>query len=182
MQFETFSPRSAREQGQGEASFRVLLTPNCSLSPAGFLVLMACICTAGFVSGLVFLAMGAWPVTAFFGLDILLLYVAFKLNYRSARHSELIEIDVEAVTITRTDPKGRVAAEQLGAYWVRVVLEPDGRRGNRLAFASHGRSTPIGPFLTDDERRELAGVLRRALGEARVASRGVAAPVADGST
>ena len=31
-----------------------------------------------------FLLLGAWPVFGFFGLDVLLLYLAFRANYRAA--------------------------------------------------------------------------------------------------
>ena len=34
---------------------------------------------------MVFLLAGAWPVFGFFGLDVLLVYWAFRLNYRRAR-------------------------------------------------------------------------------------------------
>ncbi len=35
-----------------------------------------------------FMATGAWPIGLFFGLDFLLLYGAFLLNYRAARARE----------------------------------------------------------------------------------------------
>ena len=43
---------------------------------------MVAIGAVSFVAGVVFLLMGAWPVFGFFGLDVLLLYWAFRLNYR----------------------------------------------------------------------------------------------------
>ena len=32
--------------------------------------------------------MGAWPVFGFFGLDVLLIYWAFRLNFRAPRATE----------------------------------------------------------------------------------------------
>ena len=40
---------------------------------------------------------GAWPVIGFFGLDVALIYLAFKLNYRSGRLYETIELTPGAV-------------------------------------------------------------------------------------
>ena len=61
---------------------------------------------------------GAWPVMGFFGLDVLLVYVAFKLNYRSGRLYETVELDAGNV---QCDP-----------------------RASRPAAASNSTATPIG--------------------------------------
>ena len=49
--------------------FSALLTPHRSLGPTGFLILMACLGGLSFVSGIIFVSLGAWPVFGFFGLD-----------------------------------------------------------------------------------------------------------------
>ena len=66
-------------------SYQAVLTPHRSLGPRGFLILMSAVATVSFVAGFAFLLMGAWPVFGFFGLDVALVYLAFKLNYRAAR-------------------------------------------------------------------------------------------------
>ena len=53
--------------------FSALLTPHRSLGPTGFLILMACLGGLSFVSGIIFVSLGAWPVFGFFGLDVLLI-------------------------------------------------------------------------------------------------------------
>src|SRR5262245_31511559 len=73
--------------------FSAILTPHRSLSAMGFLILMAAVGLVSFVAGIVFLIMGAWPVFGFFGLDVLLIYLAFRANYRAATA-------VEEVTVT----------------------------------------------------------------------------------
>ena len=45
--------------------FLATITPHRSLGSTGFLVLMLCIGGVSFVSGMVFLLMGAWPVFGF---------------------------------------------------------------------------------------------------------------------
>ena len=68
-----------------EPAFSAVLTPHRSLGPRGFLLLMAAVAVASFTTGLVFLLAGAWPVIAFLAADVLLIYWAFLLSYRSGR-------------------------------------------------------------------------------------------------
>lgn len=147
--------------------FRAVLTPYRSLSRTGFIALMSAIGLVGFVTGMAFLMIGAWPVLGFFGLDVALIWLAFKLNYRSGRQTETIEIDGGRLTLTRIDPWGRARITELPATWIDVRLREghDGRTA--IALATHGREHPFGGFLTDDERRELAGILRAAVLTAR---------------
>ena len=72
--------------------FQLVLRPNVSLSRDGFIVLMVVFAAICLVAGGFFLALGAWPVFGFFGLDILLLYLAFRVNYRRARRYEMLEM------------------------------------------------------------------------------------------
>ena len=156
---------------QEPAAFRAVLHPHRSLGPHGFLLLMLGVGAVSFITGVAFLVIGAWPVMGFFGLDVALIYIAFRLNYRSGRQYELIELTPELLKVTRVQPSGASSALELNPYWAQVRLEQgkDGRTDLRLA--SHGRQWAIGRFLTDDERRELAGVLSGALAMARGGTR-----------
>jgi uncharacterized membrane protein len=120
-----------------------------------------------FAMGIVFLSLGAWPVFGFFGLDVLLIYIAFRLNYRSGRAYELIELTPALLTLTRVAPSGRQQSFEFNPYWVRVHFSerPDGR--THLRLASHGRELEFAHCLNDDERREFARVLEDALAVAR---------------
>lgn len=165
------NPGTTQEGSEGPASaappFRAVLTPHRSLSPRGFLILMSFVGVISFIAGVNFLMMGAWPVMGFFGLDALAIYIAFKLNYRAGRLVETVEITAGDLTVSRTRPNGRRAQYALNPYWVRVHLaeRPDG--ANALFLRSHGRAHAIGAFLTDDERRDLAAALDRALATIR---------------
>lgn len=148
--------------------FRAILHPHRSLEPRGFLILMLTIGSVSFVSGMAFVLMGAWPVMGFFGLDVLLLYIAFKLNYRAARAYELVELTPRTLTLTQVSASGKIRSFEFNPYWVRVLFteRPDG--GNHLRLASHGRELEFGRLLNDDERRDFADALRRALDSGRM--------------
>lgn len=147
--------------------FSAILTPHRSLSRRGFGVLMAFVAVVCFGAGLFFLALGAWPIFGFFGLDIVLVYVAFRVNYKSGREYETVELTPQELTLTRVSSRGLSDRKVFNPYWVRVLLSewPDGRTVLRLA--SHGEETVFGRFLTDEERRDFAGALKAALVEAR---------------
>lgn len=158
-----------QQEPQTAGTFNAILTPHRSLSPLGFLVLMSAISLVSFGVGIVFLLLGAWPVFGFFGLDVLLIYFAFKLNYRSGREYETVELSPNLLKLTRVDPRGHRQIHDFNPYWVRVGLteEYDGR--TVMWLASHGRELVFGRFLSDDERREFAEALRSALMVARTA-------------
>jgi uncharacterized membrane protein len=140
------------------------LAPHCSLPPRGFAVLMLLFAGASGAVGMAFVLRGAWPVTPFFGLDLLLVYLAFRMNYRQARRREALRLTEENLTVERTDPKGARRRWHFQPFWLRVVLEEKGEHSNRLVLASHGRSLVVGSFLGPDERRDVARGLTDALG------------------
>jgi uncharacterized membrane protein len=160
------------EQTQAEpGDFHAVLTPYRSLGPSGFLALMIALGAMSFVTGVVFLVAGAWPVLGFFGVDVLLVYIAFKLNYRSGRLYETIDVTPARFTLTRVHPSGRQERFDCNPYWARVkLLEwPDGR--TILSVVSQGTELAFGRFLTDDERRDFASALKEALLAARGGAR-----------
>lgn len=163
---ENAGPTQAQSHG-----FHAVLTPHRSLGPRGFLILMCGIGAISFVAGSVFLAMGAWPVFGFFGLDVVLIYWAFKLNYRAARLYETIDLTPALFQLTRVHPSGRTERFEVNPYWARVRLKewPDGRTDLRVA--ERGKELAFGRFLNDDERRELATALTAALLQARGGAR-----------
>ena len=152
---------------QEPGTFNAVLYPYRSLSPNGFLLLMAFIGITSFVLGLMFAFMGAWPIVGFFGLNAFLIYWAFKLNYKSGLAYETIDIDPRELVLTQFDPKGRSRSIGFSTYWVRVNLF-EGRDGRtRLSLSSHGNEIVFGRFLTDDERKDFADALRAAISNAR---------------
>ena len=156
---------------QEPSAFRAVLRPHRSLGPKGFLVLMAILSLISFTAGLVFFFMGAWPVFGFLGLDVLLVYVAFRLNYRAGRLYETVEVTPDELTITRVHPSGRTERFACNPYWARVRLAQgrDGRTDLRLHL--RGKEMSFGRFLTDDERHDFAQALTGALAQARGGAR-----------
>jgi uncharacterized membrane protein len=144
-------------------NFRAILLPHRSLGRKGFIVLMSVVSGISFLTGLAFFMLGAWPVLGFCGLDVLLIYGAFRLNYRAARLHELIELSENELKLTRVYPSGHSQSWTFNPYWVRLELEEHETRANRLSLRSHGRVLTFGSFLSDDEKRGFADAFRAAL-------------------
>src|ERR1700720_4888607 len=89
--------------------FSALLTPYRSLNRTGFLVLMGFLSAVSFAAGVAFLLMGAWPVFGFFGLDVLVIYWAFKVNFRRAQATEEILVTPSELRVRRVNHRGQVA-------------------------------------------------------------------------
>ena len=131
------------------------------------MVLMAAICIVSFGTGLLFFMLGAWPVIGFMGLDVALIYLAFKLNFRALRRYETVDLTDDALTVTRVEPSGRAQAWTFNPYWVRLRLQPRVGRSTELSIASHGQRLVFASFLTDSEREDFARALSSALSDAR---------------
>ncbi len=162
--------RMSAEPSPPRIFFDAVLTPHRSLSPAGFWVVMALVSGVSFVSGMFFVLKGAWPVTGYFGLDVLLIYFAFRANYRSARLYETIKLTADALVVERVRPSGRRQRWKFQPYWLRVEMDDPPAHDSQLTLTSHGRCLAIGAFLTPDERLDLAKSLKEALRRCRHAA------------
>ncbi|MCB1474735.1 MAG: DUF2244 domain-containing protein [Rhodobiaceae bacterium] len=150
--------------------FRVIVTPHRSLSPRGFGFMMLAIGLASFTTGMVFVLRGAWPVMGFFGLDVFLVWLAFRLNYRAGRARETIEIGAGSMQVRQCDAKGREAVTAFNPYWARLERAGDSELGTvTLHLAERGHRLEIGAVLSPEEKHGLASAIDRALALARAA-------------
>ncbi|CAI8188435.1 MAG: Uncharacterised protein [Alphaproteobacteria bacterium] len=147
-------------------NFDLVLRPNMSLSRRGFLWLMIFFTAIMVIVGGYFWSLGAWPVFGFFGLDVALLYVAFRLNYRYGKRYETLSMEEEKLIFSQVTPLGAARKWEFDPYWVRVTLERFGAQGEEigaLILSSHGKYVSVGAFLAPEERESLAASLQTAL-------------------
>ena len=148
--------------------FIAVLKPHRSLSPRGFVMVMLALISCSFTAGLAFWSMGAWPVVGFFGLDIVLVQLAFRLNYRQARASEEITVFPDRLTVTSTTARGEISEGEFNPYWARLEVQRHPEAGvTRVTIASHGKRLDVAGFLGPHERESFASALSAALAEAR---------------
>ena len=151
--------------------FSARLTPHRSLNRTGFLVLMGFIGAVSFIAGVAFWLMGAWPVVGFFGLDVLVIYWAFRINFRSADATEDIVVTPSELRVRRVSHRGRLIEWSFNPLWVQLEQTGDPEFGiERLYLVSRGRRVSIAQVLGPDEKASFAKALLAAL---QLARRGV---------
>lgn len=160
--------RANSENSPEENILSAVLTPYRSLGPNGFLVLMVAVGVVSFVSGVFFLAIGAWPVFGFFGLDVFLIWLSFRLNYRAANQREEVHVTPHEVLIRKVDARGQSLELRYNPLWLKLDMREDPEEGvTAIRLRSHGEETPIGDFLNPQDRTSFAKALRQALITAR---------------
>ena len=148
--------------------FSALLTPHRSLSRTGFLVLMGFVGAVSFAAGIAFWLMGAWPVFGIFGLDVLAIYWAFRINFRDARAIEDIRMTPSELRLRRVSHRGHAVEFVLNPLWVQLDQEIHDEYGiEKLYLRSRGRRLAIGSFLGPGEKASFAKALNAALQAAR---------------
>ena len=148
--------------------FSALLTPHRSLNRTGFLLVMAFVSVASFAAGIACLMIGAWPVLGFLGLDVLAVYLAFKINFRRAKAYEEILVTPSELRLRRVSHRGHVMEWAFNPLWVQldqVVHEEFGIE--KLYLVSKGRHVALASFLGPDEKASFAKALMIALAAAR---------------
>jgi uncharacterized membrane protein len=148
--------------------FAVRLHPHRSLTKRNFHILIMVFSGMSFFATLPFVIIGAWPVAGFMGLDVALLYLAFRANFRAARAYEDVRVTPIELRLAKVSPKGVKAEWHFHPSWVRLHREEHEEFGvQKLALVSRGQSVEVGNFLGPEEKARFASGLSRALAEAR---------------
>ncbi len=148
--------------------FAARLTPYRSLGNTGFWILMGFICVTCFMSGILFLVIGAWPVFIFFGLDVLLIWGAFKLNYRSGKAYEEIAVWKHELEFRQIAPSGKMKVHKLNPFWTKFQIDRHEEIGiTKMLLIERGALFDIGSFLNPQDRESFARAFGLALAKAK---------------
>ena len=131
---------------------------NRSLTPSGRAKAFALLCGTTFAIASLGVAIGAWPVLPFAGLEVLLLGIAFYNVGRRDGDYERLTIDRWGIRFERCS-KGQVSLFECNREWARLVCRIS-RNRCRLSLRSHGREMEIGRLLSDEQRLRWASELR----------------------
>lgn len=150
--------------------WQATLTPHRSLTREGFYLLMGLVILVNLVVAGMFVALGAWPIAGFAGLDVLLVWWAFKVNFADARKLERISITEHELVLDRLSEKHLPEQQRFVRRWVKVELEEDREREliGRLLLISGRTRIAVGEFLAPEERKTLAQALKSALAIPRI--------------
>jgi uncharacterized membrane protein len=161
-------PDSGQLRDPDQPLFRARITPHRSLGENGFRLVMTLVCIATVISSIPFMVAGAWPVAGFFGLDLVALYIAFRVNFRDARGFEEVMVTPLMVQLAKVTPKGERSEWRFDTLWTKLEREDDEDFGlMKLRVVSRGQSVPVAQALSPMERASFAEALQGALRAAR---------------
>lgn len=148
--------------------FQAVCTPPRSLTRGGYRVFALLLGLFSLLTGALFLALGAWPILPFLGLEVGFALGLVALHARgAARAAEIVVLTPDRLTIRRMDARGRREEVALDAYWARIVLADRPGAAPVLRIESRGRVVEIGRDLVREEKASLRDALAEALARAR---------------
>ena len=106
-----------------------VLYPNKSLSLKSMLFLSSIFVILSFLISLYFINNGAWPVGAFLFLDLLIILLAFKINYNNSRKCERIILN-EKLFIKKINFKGIEETIKIEPSWLRLKVKCKNNSGH----------------------------------------------------
>ena len=139
------------------SGFSLVARRNNSLGRGGRLGVFAFIFVVSVGIATAFAILGAWLILPFAGLEMLVLYLAFRHVERHAGDYELIAIDGDRVEVESFEG-GRHRRHAFNRQWARLVVSGE---CSRIALRSHGRELEIGRFVGAERRLEIARELGR---------------------
>ena len=154
---------SNQKQGSDSETYIITLWPYRSLSVKGFRIFMLVLASLMSAIATGFFLLGAWPVIGFLGAEILIVWFAFRVNYRAAQLVETVKITPDYVQITRTNWRGNETQTCLDSPWVRAELFEEQEHRPKLFLRAHSQKLEIGTFMPPIEKSALATALNDAL-------------------
>lgn len=148
--------------------FEAFLTPHRSLGRRGFTVFAIIVGTLITAHIVIFLVANAWPVAMFLGVDLLLIFGAFWLNYRAGREREEIVVSRMELKVSKVAPSGRRKDRFFNPIWTNFMVDRKEDIGiTDMKLLSKGDELRIGSFLNPDDRESFARAFGGALATAK---------------
>lgn len=155
-----------------EIIYRRRLAPHRSMTRGATNLVVLWFCVWQMVMAVPFLAMGAWPVAGFMGLDVLALYIAFRISFNAARAYETLDLTALELVFAQVGAQGQRREWRFNPSWVRLEQSIHEEFGiEKIALVSRGERVEIGAFLGPEQKATLARELSRALATARLGPR-----------
>jgi uncharacterized membrane protein len=148
-----------------------VITPNRSLSKRGLYWVIGVLIAFNLAVASLMMALGAFPVPIFLGVDVLAVILAFRASHRSGAVAERVQVTAAEVRILhQAGPRSRTVWTS-PTRLTQVAIEAPGTHESRVRLHLPGRAATVGHALSPDERAAFAEALRRAILTARGAGR-----------
>lgn len=145
-----------------------VITPERSLPMTGFKLLLGALIAVNLVMAVFFLVIGATPVPIFLGLDVLGVFIAFRISYRRAATRERVVVTADEVQVLKELRGKRRTMWSSPTAFTRIELDHSGNHGTRVRLALSRKRLLIGQALGPREREALAEAVEAAIRSARL--------------
>jgi uncharacterized membrane protein len=154
--------------GPDRPIFAAVIRPHRSLGRDGVRIVVTLFCIASLVASVPFLVLGLWPIGGLFGLDVLALYAALRVNNRHANAFEEVVLTPIELLFRRVTHRGETREWHFNPLWTKLDRENDDDFGlQKLALVSRGERLVIAGALSPPERQSFAEALGKALAQAK---------------
>ena len=141
----------------------IKIYPSQSLSRKGFRILILIFLIPACLIGTFFSLLGAWPVAGFMGLELVLIYFAFKIYLNNSKVYERIVLDDKNLRIKYYNQEKIIKTITLEPTWLKVHISNNNIPSNILSLRSHGKENFVGMFLSPREKVVIAEKIRTGL-------------------
>ncbi len=148
--------------------FAASLTPHRALGRRGLRIVVLVVALLAAIPGIVFFALGAWPVVGFMGLDVLAVWWAPSASMKDGKRLEQVTLYRDSLVVRQVSPTGAASEATFNPFFVRLVVSRDAEdRITGLVLSGRDRELPIGAFLNPADKATFAKAFGAALSRAR---------------
>lgn len=142
------------------------IRPHRSLSKRGMAAILGVLIAYNLILTVFMLAIGAFPVPIFLGLDVLGVLIAFSVSNARAQRGERVQVSHDAVTVLREAGERRQTLWTSPTVFTRVEIDKQDERVARVRVRLARRSLAVGAALGPAELAEFAVELQAAISSA----------------
>jgi uncharacterized membrane protein len=144
------------------------LAPTRSLSKRGFAWVFGFVLAANLALAAFVIALHAFPVPFFLGIDVIGVWLAFRASYRGAQgQTERVQVSADEVRVTHEIGRSARTVWTSPTAFTRVEVEAPGEHETSVSLQLSGRSLVLARALSPLERADFAKALEAAIHKAR---------------
>tara|TARA_B100000212_G_C27228234_1_gene470394 strand:+ start:19 stop:507 length:489 start_codon:yes stop_codon:yes gene_type:complete len=134
--------------------FEILLKPNSSLTGATRVLFLGSIFFICTVIGIGFFLAGGIMILPFAGLEIVLVYLAFKVSFNWSNQKQVIILSKEHVEVRVDGLKEFFTWKEFRSF-ATFNISKDQSMEDKISFRSKGKEIYVGNFLNKEDKEKL---------------------------
>mgnify|MGYP001500882587 FL=1 len=146
------------------AKFEILLKPNSSLTGSMRVFFLGSIFFICSIIGVGFFLAGGVMILPFAGLEIILVYLAFRLSFNWSSQKQIIILSKDHVEVRVDGLKEFFTWKEFRSFATFNVIK-NSNENHVLSFRSKGKEVMVGSFLNEDDksilRDEIAKIIQK---------------------